>query len=101
MWPMVASEFVKARLPLELKRRIQAVAERQLLSESAWLKRLVVHELQAADGGRQGVREVADSAATGTCRKRWTERSGRCSSRVYWRKSIACLPPACRGTCLI
>jgi hypothetical protein len=50
MWPMVASEFVKARLPRELKQRVKSIAERQLLSESAWLKRLVVRELQAGDG---------------------------------------------------
>jgi hypothetical protein len=49
---MVATEFVKARLPLELKERVKALADSQLLSESAWLKRLVVREVQAADGER-------------------------------------------------
>lgn len=85
MWPMVASEFVKARLPLELKRRIQAVAGRQLLTESAWLKRLVVQELQSADEGKLGVREAAISSATGSYRKRSADVFGRCSSRVYVR----------------
>lgn len=85
MWPMVASEFVKARLPLELKQRVQAVAERQLLSESAWLKRLVVRELQAVDGGRLEALEALDAAYPDTCRKRLKERPSLCSSRVYVR----------------
>ncbi len=46
---MIAAEFIKARLPLELKERVRALAERQHLSESAWLKRLVIREVQAAD----------------------------------------------------
>ena len=80
MWPMVASEFVKARLPLELKQRVKALSERQLLSESAWLKRLVVRELQAADGANTEGSEVGVSA----CDKGSKERAERCS-RVYVR----------------
>jgi len=49
---MVATEFVKARLPLDIKQRVKALADRQLLSESAWLKRLVVREVLATDGQR-------------------------------------------------
>lgn len=78
---MVASEFVKARLPLELKQRVKALSERQLLSESAWLKRLVVREVQAAEGARTEGLEVAK----GTCDKRSKERAERCDSRVYVR----------------
>lgn len=51
---MVATEFVKARLPLGLKERVKALAERQLLSESAWLKRLVVREVRATGGESVG-----------------------------------------------
>ncbi len=82
MWPMVASEFVKARLPLELKHRVKTVSERQLLSESAWLKRLVVRELRAAEGA--DVETVAsDSAAAVARRNRHREGAGTC--RVYVR----------------
>lgn len=49
MWPMVASEFIKARLPLELKLRVKACSERQLLTESAWLKCLVLRELEITE----------------------------------------------------
>lgn len=49
MWLMVASEFIKARLPKETKSRVKALAEREGLSESAWIKRLIVRELHASN----------------------------------------------------
>jgi hypothetical protein len=79
---MVASEFVKARLSLELKQRVKALSERQLLSESAWLKRLVVREVQAADGAKT---EGSEAVVSGGFGKRSKERVERCSSRVYVR----------------
>ena len=81
MWPMVASEFVKARLPLDLKQRVKALSERQLSSESAWLKRLVVREVQAANGANTQVSEAVLSARG----KRSKEPAERCHSRVYVR----------------
>jgi hypothetical protein len=78
---MVASEFVKARLPLELKQRVKALSERQLLSESAWLKRLVVREVQAADGAKT----EGSEAVVGGFGQQPKERVERCSSRVYVR----------------
>jgi hypothetical protein len=78
---MVASEFVKARLPLDLKQRVKALSERQLLSESAWLKRLVVREVQAAGGAETDGSEVGVRA----CGSRSKERAERCNSRVYVR----------------
>lgn len=81
MWPMVATEFVKARLPLELKQRVKVLSERQLLSESAWLKRLVVREVQAADGANaQGSETVVSAWA-----RRSKESAERCRGRVYVR----------------
>ena len=81
MWPMVASEFVKARVTRELKQRVKELSERQLLSESLWLKRLVVREVQAADGAKTEGLEVAPSARG----ERSKERAERCDSRVYVR----------------
>ena len=81
MWLMVASEFVKARLPPALKQRVRAVAERQLLSESAWLMRLVVRELQAADG----VETEASSASHPTVKRAGGGSLGARGSRVYVR----------------
>jgi hypothetical protein len=77
---MVASEFVKARLPRELKQRVQSIAKRQLLSESVWLKRLVVRELQAGDGI-----ETEASSAEHPTEKGEGRASGARASRVYLR----------------
>lgn len=82
MWPMGASEFLKTRLPPELKRRVKAHSERHSLTESAWLKRLVIRELHAADDGQLGVASASVSAAAN--RQQLTE-GGRCRHRVYVR----------------
>jgi hypothetical protein len=81
---MVATEFVKARLPLDLKQRVKAIADRQLLSESAWLKRLVVREVLATDGERAArPGSVAGGRDGGGHRPR--ERASSRSGRVYVR----------------
>jgi len=78
---MVATEFVKARLSLDLKQRVKALSDRQLLSESAWLKRLVVREVQAAEGAEtEGSEGVANLGV-----RRSKEREPQTSSRVYVR----------------
>jgi hypothetical protein len=46
---MACTEFLKARVSPEIKLRTKAVADRELLSESAWLKRLVLREFRACD----------------------------------------------------
>jgi hypothetical protein len=45
---MSCTEVIRARVTAETKREIAAAAERETLSESAWLKRLVARELRAA-----------------------------------------------------
>ena len=47
MWPMVASEFIKVRVAPDVKLRIAAAAEREHLSDSAWLRRLILMQFQA------------------------------------------------------
>jgi hypothetical protein len=57
---MGCTEFLKARVSPEIKRQTKAIAERDLLTESAWLKRLVIREIRAcdsADGGGELPRE--------------------------------------------
>jgi hypothetical protein len=46
------TEFLKARVSPEIKLQAKAVAERDFLSEAAWLKRLVLRELRASDAER-------------------------------------------------
>ena len=45
---MSCTEVIRARVTADTKREIAAAAERETLSESAWLKRLVARELRAA-----------------------------------------------------
>jgi hypothetical protein len=45
---MNCTEVVKARVSPEMKRQAKALAERELLTEAAWLKRLIIRELRAA-----------------------------------------------------
>jgi hypothetical protein len=46
---MACTEFLKARVSPEIKRQTKAVADREFLSEAAWLKRLVLRELLLTD----------------------------------------------------
>jgi hypothetical protein len=45
---MSCTEIVKARVTAETKREVAAVAEREMLTEVAWLKKLVTRELRAS-----------------------------------------------------
>ena len=49
---MACTEFLKARVSPEIKLRTKAVADREFLSEAAWLKRLVLREIRACDAGQ-------------------------------------------------
>lgn len=44
---MSCIDIVKARVTAETKRQVAAAAERELLTEAAWLKRVVIRELGA------------------------------------------------------
>jgi len=47
---MSCTEIVKARVTAETKREIAEAAAREMLSEAAWLKRLLAREMRAARG---------------------------------------------------
>ena len=49
---MICTETLKAHVSPEIKLRARAVAEREFLSEAAWLKRLVLREIRACDAAR-------------------------------------------------
>ena len=49
---MGCTEFLKARVSPETKHQLKAVADGEFLSESAWLKRLVLREIRACDAAR-------------------------------------------------
>jgi hypothetical protein len=64
---MNCTEVVKARVSPEIKRQAKALAERESLTEAAWLKRLVTRELRSAKGTNVAVSadEVRGQAANG------------------------------------
>jgi len=81
MWSVVASEFIKVRVAPDVKLRIAAAAEREHLSDSAWLRRLILGQLQALE--EAGQTHSSDSIA---------DASARCSNRVHIRlRSEDCL----------
>jgi hypothetical protein len=51
---MAAAQFLKARISPELKRLVQAAAGEQLVTESMWLKRLVIEALKAGPTSLNG-----------------------------------------------
>jgi hypothetical protein len=67
LWPMACTEFLKARVSPEIKLRTKAVADRELISEATWLKRLVLREILACDAA--SVSEGESFPAKGNCRQ--------------------------------
>jgi hypothetical protein len=55
---MSCTEILKARVSRELKLQAKVVADRELLSEAAWLKRLVIREIRAANVAASSVDEA-------------------------------------------
>jgi predicted DNA-binding protein len=82
---MAATEFIKARLPLELKDRVKALSEQRFLSESAWLKSLVVRELQAMAGDPVTAKVAARALTTRSESRARQDAYGRRNGRVYVR----------------
>ncbi len=54
---MNCTEILKVRVSPDVKDRVKTAAERELLTESAWLKRLVVREIRSFRGAEYGDRE--------------------------------------------
>jgi hypothetical protein len=54
---MGCTEFLKARVSPDIKLQAKAVADREFLSEAAWLKRLVLREIRSCDGANGDGRE--------------------------------------------
>ena len=55
MWSIVESPFIKARVSPATKLRIREAAQRQLLTESIWLRRLIETALLGDAGDQIGV----------------------------------------------
>ena len=78
MWPVGATQILRTRVTPETKARVAAVTQARLLTESIWLRQLILRELRAIDSedppGRYGDAPVA--AVRGRCSKRRTPGSG-------------------------
>ena len=58
MWPVAATQFLKTRVSPDIKHRVQQAASQQLITESIWLKRLVI---QALSESRESVPDAIGS----------------------------------------
>lgn len=78
---MVASEFIKVRVTPDVKLRIAAAAAREHLSDSAWLRRLILAQLE-------GLEAIGESFSPDSI----VEASGKTKDRVHIRlRSEDCL----------
>jgi hypothetical protein len=75
MWPMVATQFLKTRVPPDIKNRVQQAASQQLITESVWLKRLVI----------QALRDSVESDSNQLGRASSTDPPGARHARLYVR----------------
>lgn len=63
MWPVVATHFIKTRLSQHEKRRAHALASQQLITESVWLRRLILAAFnEASDTGPDTEAPLADAS---------------------------------------
>ena len=78
MWPVGATEVLRTRIRPETKARVAAVTQARLLTESIWLRQLILRELRAIDSEDPPPRhrDAPVAAARGRCAKRHTPGSG-------------------------
>jgi len=78
------NEVLKTRVAPQLKLQAKAIADREFLSEAAWLKRLVVREIRSIHGVGIGEQESCRPARAGKP-ARDVRGSGGCDRPVYVR----------------
>jgi hypothetical protein len=83
MWLVVASEFFKVRVSPDVKRRVAAAADSKFLTESAWLRALVLRELASVEGEDVERIPIAAEVTSGAHGKLSTESA--CLNRVHIR----------------
>jgi hypothetical protein len=75
MWPVGATRFLKTRVSPDIKHRVQQTSNQQLITESIWLKRLVIQALSDSAASNSTELRSASSA----------EPSGPRHARLYVR----------------
>ena len=80
---MSCSEVLKTRIPPDLKVQAKEIADREMLSEAAWLKRLVLREIRACNGANG---DGSEPCSAGRVRDRGREpRGGGCARAMLVR----------------
>ena len=79
---MSCTEVIKARVTAETKREIAEAAAREMLTESAWLKRLLVREIRAA---RDSARTQSVPRRVDVVRRHGGHRGGPCERPILIR----------------
>jgi Bacterial mobilisation protein (MobC) len=81
---MSCTEILKVRVSSEVKLQAKAIADRDFLTEAAWLKRLVIREIRACDAANDADRELGRVDDVG--RPSWEARARRgCCKPVFVR----------------
>ncbi len=75
---MSCTEILKARVSSEVKLQAKAIADRDLLTEAAWLKRLVIREIRAWNAANDVGRELSRAEDIGRPNREVSARSGCC-----------------------
>lgn len=79
MGPMRCTEVLKTRIPADLKAQVKEIADHELISEAAWLKRLVLREIRAGHGANG---HDSEPCSVGRVRDRGRELRGRGCARA-------------------
>jgi hypothetical protein len=69
MWPVAATQFLKTRVSPDIKHRVQQAAGQQLVTESVWLRRLVMAGISSAVAANAGSEEGVSTSRTGETRE--------------------------------
>src|ERR1700678_961311 len=75
---MSCTEILKARVSTEIKLQAKAIADRDFLTEAAWLKRLVIREIRACDVANDAGRELGRADDIGRPSRAARARGGFC-----------------------
>jgi hypothetical protein len=81
---MSCTEILKARVSPEIKLQVKAIADRDFLTEAAWLKRLVIREIRTAEA--RGFAAIEIGKADGVqCDRRAARESNSSRRAVFVR----------------
>jgi hypothetical protein len=69
MWPVASEQFLKTRVSPDIKRLVQQAARQQLVTESVWLRRVILAEINSAVAANSQTGKGVPSSLTGASRQ--------------------------------